>query len=69
MKLYMFKSYDDFELKVCEDENEAEKVFEQINGYKVDNCFNTIYEIKEVDGFSIIVIEDIGKIPKKSRIE
>ena len=63
MKLFMFQSYDDYDLHVCKNQKEAEKLFEKVNGYKVDGNFKRVYEIKEVDGYGVSLIKEAGRLP------
>lgn len=53
----MFVSYDDWNLRVCRDKEDAEKTFRIVTGYKVDGEFNRVFEVNEVDGYLINVKE------------
>lgn len=58
MKLFMFVSYGDCELRVFKDQEEAEKVFKQEMDYEVDGNFNKVIPIEVVDGYGIEVVTE-----------
>lgn len=57
LKLFKFVFYEDWDLRVCKDKGEAEKLFEQLYGFKVDGDGRLVEEIKEVDGYCISVVK------------